>query len=207
MTRLLIWVFVLFFCGCTNTAIIQESEALQHENNEDRLLTKEEFFSRVSQSADLIYEGLRAIRDAVRLYSNDNNGELPSGSNQVLRALFLEEGYLEEWPVVPVFAFTDPVQKDFRYYSIFGDTDNNGVRDDVIILQDLKIEVCQDFVRRYASPGFGDKVYDFEAANDRYPAETIGRHIKIFAVNWSMATTPDSCDILWIVQYEGFPEE
>lgn len=207
MTKYLVWAFALFLCSCTNTAIITESAALQHESKEERLLAEEEFFARVSQTSDLIYEGMSAIRNAVSLYAKENNGALPSVSINAVRALLLEGGYLEEWPVVPAFAFTDPVKGDFRYFHNFGDTDNNGVKDDVISLDLLKIEVCQDFSRRYASSDLGGKVYDYEAEKKRYPAETIGRQIKLFAVNWSMETTPDYCEIVWVIRYEGFADE
>lgn len=207
MTKHLVWAFALFLCGCTNTAIITESADLQHESKAGRLLAEEEFFARASQSADLIYEGMSAVRNAVSLYLNDNDGALPSVGVNAVKDLLLDQEYIDAWPVVPSFAFTDPVQKEIKYFHGFGDTDNNGVSDDVINLEGLKNEVCQDFVRRYASPGFGDKVYDYEASRKRYPAETIGRHIKIFAVNWSMKTEPDYCEIVWIVRYEGFPDE
>lgn len=207
MKNLLILLFLLIVYGCANTAAIQEDVVLQHESNEDRLLTEEEFFARVSTSADLIYEGMSAVREAVNLYASDNNDTLPSGSRKIVKKLLLEGGYLEKWPVVPFFAFKDPVQRDIRYYANFADADNNGLTEDAIFLDDLKIEVCQEFVRRYASPGFGDDVYDYEAAEEQYPAATIGRHIKIFAVNWSTLKTPDYCTILWFIQYTGIPNE
>lgn len=203
---LVLWLFLIVY-GCASTPAIQEDFALQHESNEGRLLTEEEFFARVSKSADLIYEGMSAVRESVNLYANDNDGALPSGSIKAVKNLLLEGGYLEEWPVVPFFAFRDPIQKDIRYYADFADADNNGATEDAIFLEDLKIEVCQEFVRRYASPGFGDEVYDYEAAEEQYPAATIGRHIKIFAVNWSKLNTPDYCSILWFIQYTGIPDE
>ena len=201
---LILCVFLVFY-GCAGIAENQEDFVLQHESNEERLLTKEEFFARVSKSVDLIYEGMSAVREAVNLYAKDNNGALPSGSDEALKRALVEGGYLEKWPVVPFFALKDPVQRYIRYYTDFADADNNGMTEDAIFLDDLKIEVCQEFVHRYASPGFGDEVYDYEAAGEQYPAATIGRHIKIFAVNWSASRAPDSCSILWFIEYTGIP--
>jgi len=61
--------------------------------------------------------------------------------------------------------------------------------------------VCEEFVRRYASPGFGDTVYDFQAAGKRYPGQVIGKHIKIYAIDWSAGDFSEDCDIYWVVQY------
>ena len=143
-------------------------------------------------------------------YAIENSGNLPSGSIDSVRALLLEGGYLNEWPEAPAFAYTNPiitVFDEFRYYEKYDDMDGNGARDSAISVQNLKVEVCEDFVRRYPSPSFGDTIYDYEAEGKRYPGETIGRHIKVFAITWSKVTLPDHCDLLWVVQYTGFPDQ
>ena len=105
--------------------------------------------------------------------------------------VLVDGGYLKEWPVAPAFAFANPVQYDFIYQNTYDDTDGLGPKDKVLYVRELKNEVCEEFIRRYSSPGFGDMIYDFEAAGKKYPGETLGRHIKIYAINWSMATWPD----------------
>ncbi len=209
MKKLLLLLIALFVHGCASTAPENNdlnSNALRHETSESALLTEAEFMDRVSQSADIIYEGLRAIDDAAQQYFIDNKGSLPRTGNQ-LRDLLLARGYLEEWPEIPPFAFTEPrVQDVFKYFRGFANVDGVGPLEDVIDIIDLKNEVCQEFIRRYASPGFGDTIYDFEAAGNKYPTETIGEHIKIYAVNWETAEL-DRCDILWVMEYTGFTDK
>lgn len=185
--------------GCATG--VPKSTALLHENAESELLTEEEFMDRSSRSAKIIYEGLKAVDDAIKQYVFDHNGDFPPGTSGEVRALLLEQGYLEEWPVVPAFAFTKPVQLDIRYYNNYDDNDGNGLEDRIVFARELKLEVCEEFVSRYASPGFGDKIYDFKAAGKKYPGQTIGKHVKIYAINWSERPFPDTCDIMWVVQY------
>ena len=213
MKKWLFLLIVLFVHGCASIAPESteldsaelDSTALRHETSESALLTEAEFMDRVSQSADIIYEGLRAIDDAVQQYFIDNEGRLPRVGNQ-LRAFLLDGGYLEEWPVPPPFAFFDPGQGHFKFFRGYADVDGIGKLDDVITVMELKKEVCQVFARRYASPGFGDTIYDFEAAGNKYPTETTGEHIKIYAVNWETAEL-DRCDILWVMEYTGFTDK
>jgi hypothetical protein len=210
MKTLLYLLLAVLAYGCAagspkSTELRHESAELRHESAEKALLTEEKFMARVSKSADMIYEGMHAINDAAKLYAVDNNGSLPPGLRKAVRALLLDGGYLKEWPVVPAFAFAKPVQYDFTYHNSFDDMDGLGPEDDVLHVPQLKNEVCEEFIRRYSSPGFGDMIYDFEAAGKKYPGEALGRHIKIYAINWTMATTPDSCDILWVVKYNVPP--
>jgi hypothetical protein len=210
MKTLLYLLLAVLAYGCAagspkSTELRHESGELRHESAENALLTEEKFMDRASKSAAMIYEGLRAINDAAKLYAVDNNDSLPPGTQDVVRALLLDGGYLKEWPVAPAFAFANPVQNDFIYHNTYDDTDGLGPKDKVLYVRGLKNEVCEKFIRRYSSPGFGDKIYDFEAAGKKYPGETLGRHIKIYAVNWSMATSPDYCDILWVVKYNVPP--
>lgn len=199
MKILLYLLFSVLAYGCAAKA--PNSTSLLHESAESALLTEEEFMVRASRSATIIYEGLKAVDDAINQYVFDHNGEFPSGNAGQIKALLLEQGYLEEWPVVPAFAHAAPVQWAPRYYNNHEDADGNGLEDRIIFVQKLKLEVCEEFVRRYASPGFGDTVYDFQAAGKRYPGQTLGKHIKIYAINWSSDDFSEDCDIYWVVQY------
>ena len=206
MKTLLYLLLAVLTFGCAagspkTPAFRQETAELRHESAESALLTEEEFMDRAAQSATIIYEGLKAVDDAITRYTLDHNGDFPPGGHREVRALLLEQGYLQEWPIVPVFAYTDPVQFDIRYYNNYEDADGDGVEDRIIFARQLKLEVCEEFVRRYASPGFGDKVYDFKEAGKKYPGQTIGKHVKIYAINWSERPFPDTCDIMWVVQY------
>lgn len=205
MKRLLLFLIVVSACGCAGMA--QKTTKLSHETAESKVLTETEFMARVSQSATQIYEGFQAIDSAARQYATENNGNLPDGLRHETKAQVLDGGYLKEWPVVPEFAFTDPFQHEFKYYSQYDDADDNGKKDHIMFVQDLKLEVCEDFVRRYGSPGYGDTIYDFEAAGGKYPGQTIGRHMKVFAIKWEQSYRPDYCDLLWVVRYTGFPDE
>jgi hypothetical protein len=205
MKRLLLFLILVSVCGCASTT--QKTIKLRHETSESKLLTEAEFMGRVSQSATQIYEGFRAIDSAARLYASENGGNFPAGSRQEAKSKLLGGGYLNEWPVVPEFAFTDPTQYEIKYHSQYADADDNGKTDHSIYVQDLKLEVCDEFVRNYGSPGYGDTIYDFEAAGGKYPGQTIGRHIKIYAISWEKVLRPEYCDILWVVQYTGFPDE
>ncbi len=205
MKNMLFLLIVLFIYGCASIAPESNEPkitALRHETSESALLTEAEFMDRVSQSADLIYDGLRVVNDAASRYVIDLNVNQPGIGDKALQAKLLDEGYLKEWPVVPPFAFTDPVEGGFRYFSGYDDVDGVGGLDDLITVQDLKIEVCQIFIRRYASPGFGDTIHDFKAAGEKYPTETKGRHIRVYAVDWFRGER-DVCDILWVMQYPG----
>ncbi|MFC1779500.1 hypothetical protein ACFLZU_04090 [Thermodesulfobacteriota bacterium] len=206
MKTLLYLLLAVLAYGCAagspkTTAFRQETTELRHESAENALLTEEEFMDRAAQSATIIYEGLKAVDDAITRYTLDHNGDFPPGGYQEVRALLLEQGYLQEWPIVPAFAYTDPVQLDIRYYNNYQDADGDGVEDRIVFARELKLEVCEEFVRRYASPGFGDKVYDFQAAGKRYPGHTLGRHVKIYAINWTETSFSEACDIMWVVQY------
>lgn len=208
MKKLLLLLMVQFLYGCASTAPESKglnATALGHETSESELLTEAEFMDRVSRSADIIYEGMNLISDAANQYYVDNNGLLPPARKN-LRDILLDGGYLEEWPVPPPFAFFDPGQGHFKFFRGYADVDGIGKLDDVITVMELKNEVCQVFARRYASPGFGDTIYDFEAAGNKYPTETTGEHIKIYAVNWETAEL-DRCDILWVMEYTGFTDK
>jgi hypothetical protein len=208
MKKRLLLLSVLFICGCTS--ITPESKGLNvttllHETSESALLTEEEFMDRVSRSADIIYEGMNVISDATNQFYIDNNGLLPP-ARKSLRDLLLDGGYLEEWPVAPPFAFFDRRQGHFRFFRGYADVDGVGKLDDVITVIELKNEVCQVFTRRYASPGFRDTIYDFEVAGNKYPAEKLGGHIKVYAVRW-FTDDVDHCDILWVMDYTDIPEK
>ena len=208
MKKLLALLIVLFVCGCANIVAIKnesDSTALRHEKSEVKLLTEAEFMDRVSRSATLIYEGMQAIRDAAYQYATDNNGNFPSGSFKVLKALLLDGGYLKTWPPVPPFAYTDPVQYELMYKAGYADMDGLGGPDDVIYAQDLKIEVCEEFIQRYSSVGPGDIIYDYEANGKRFPGEVLGRHMIIYAISWSNVDISDYCDIEWVVHYNVPP--
>jgi len=208
MKKLLLLLIVLFVSGCANiVAVKNESDltALRHENSEVELLTEAEFMSRVSRSATLIYEGMVAISDAAKLYALENNGKLPPGGRKAVRSLLLDGGYLKTWPTIPPFAFTDPVEYEFRYKNGFADLDGLGEADDLIYAQDLKIEVCEDFLHRYSSAGSGDVIYDYEANGGKYPGEVFGRHVKIYAITWSDLNISEYCDIEWVMQYNVPP--
>ena len=210
MLRLLLFAIFAISCGCSNTAVTQENASIPHEDTESTLISEAQFFDRVSQSTTLIYSGFNAILNAADQYAIQNGGNLPSGNTDTVKELLLEGGGVEEWPTARAFAYTDPavtVFDEFKYYEKFADMDGNGTKDSAISIQKLKVEVCLDFARRYSSPGFGEKIYDFESAGKKYPGETIGRHIKVFAISWSKARQPDYCDLLWVVQYTGVSDQ
>ena len=199
MNKLLALLVVMIVQGCAGDTL-QRTELL-HEHNEVKLITEQEFMARVARSATLIYEGLSSISTAAQLYAQDHEGRLPSGNSDKVKKLLLDGGYLNAWPVIPPFAFTNPVQDELSYMNRYDNLDNIGERDDIIYAQDLKIEVCEEFSRRYSSPGLEDVIYDYEANEDNYPGETIGRHIKVYAISWSKTTSPDYCDVEWVVRY------
>ena len=175
---------------------------LLHEESEPNLLTKQEFIDRSVQSALLIYEGMRTVSEAAQKYALDNNDTLPiSNPQKTVKELLLEGGYLNSWPTVPPFAFTDPTQLELKYANGYDDMDGIGAPDDVIFLQDVKIEVCKEFIRRYSSTGFDDIIYNYEANKEKYPGEVFGRHIKIYAINWAGEEYIEYCDIEWVMQY------
>lgn len=199
MRKLLILFVTLMVYGCTS--MTSQNPVLRHEQDESRLLTAEEFMARVSQSVSIIYDGMNAISEAAERYALDHDGRLPPGNMKTIKSQFLDGGYLKAWPEVPPFAFADPVQYEFNYVNGYDNLDNIGAHDDVIFVPDLKVEVCEEFIRRYSTSGMQDVIYDYEANNDRYPGETIGRHVKIYAITWARSEKPDYCDIEWVMQY------
>ena len=190
---------IMFFFGCANIAL--QDTALRHEHDEVSLLTKAEFMERASQSAVLGYEGMLAISEAAKQYALDNDGFLPVGGRNAIRSLLMERGYIKTWPAIPPFAFTDPVQHEFRYSGRYDDMDGKGAYDAVIFARDLKIEVCEEFIRRYSSFGPDDVIHEYEDNGQKAPGELIGRHIKIFAISWDKYFSPYYCDINWVMQY------
>jgi hypothetical protein len=207
MKKLLLPLTVLFMFGCANISP-NLGTSLPHESSESKLMTEEEFRDRAKQSAALVYEGMREVHDAARQYALDNNGSLPVGSSRVVEPLLLQGGYLKTWPVIPPFAFTDPVQKDLRYISKYDNMDGIGPLEDLISAPDLKIEVCEEFILHYSSFGPGDTIYDYEANRSQFPGQRIGRHIKIYAINWSRVNSQGSdadpaayCEVQWVMQY------
>ena len=199
MRNLLILFVILMAYGCIS--MTSQNVVLRHEQDESRVLTEKEFMARVSQSADIIYDGMNAISEAAERYALDHDGRLPPGNLKTIKSQFLDSGYLKAWPEVPPFAFADPVQYEFNYVNGYDNLDNVGAHDDVIFVPDLKIEVCEEFVRRYSNSATEDLIYDHEANNNRYPGETIGRHVKIYAITWDRSEKPDYCDIEWVMQY------
>ena len=215
MKILFLFVF-LFVYGCADTALQSSSlwqkkdvssPLMRHEEDESKLLTKEEFMERVVQSATMIYEGLSAINDAGERYAIDNDGRLPQGRDSVVRSMLIDEGYLNAWPVVPAFAFTDSDEHnhDFVYSPKLDDMDGSGARDDVILVQDLKLEVCEEFSRSYSDFKPDVIIHDFEAEEEKYPAEVYGMHIKVFAIMYAKTQEPDYCEIEWVVKYNEPP--
>ena len=195
--RLLLSVLLVY--GCAGTPM--EDSAIRHETSESQLLTEQEFMERASQSAALIYEGFDSISRAAGQYAMDNDGRLPAGLPKAVKALLLERGYLERWPVLPPFAFANPVDYPFVYSNGYDDMDGIGAKDDAISAQELKLEVCEAFVSRYTSFGPGDIIHDFKADGGKYPGELDGRHIKVFAIIWQYEIQPESCEIIWVMQY------
>jgi len=191
----------LFFFGCGVTLPASEPR-LQHETSEPELMTEQEFTDRSVQSALLIYEGMRTVSEAAQKYALDNNDTLPiSNPQKTVKELLLEGGYLKSWPTVPPFAFTDPTQLELTYANGYDDMDGIGAPDDVIFLQDVKIEVCKEFIRRHSSAGPDDIIYNYKANKEKYPGEVFGRHIKIYAINWPGEEYNEYCDIEWVIQY------
>ena len=83
----------------------------------------------------------------------------------------------------------------------FLDMDGLGEMDDVIFLQDLKVEVCEEFFRLYPGDMPGDVIFDYEANGKRYPGDVFGRHVKVYAITWSTTDPIEYCDIEWVMQY------
>ena len=190
---------VLLVYGCVSIA--PQGTGMRHEKDELELLTEEEFMDRVSRSATQVYEGLSAISVAAEQYAKDHDGLLPRGSHRKVKAMLLDGGYLKTWPVVSLFAFTEPRQRDFDYLNEHADMDGLGARDDIIYLPNLKIEVCEEFSRRYSSFAPDVMIHDVKAERKRYPGETVGRHIKVFAISWSRIEDSEECEIEWIMKY------
>jgi hypothetical protein len=199
--KLLLLFIPLFVFGCTGVGPSHNKGELLHENNESRLLTEEEFMDRASQAATLVYERMRIISDAANLYAADNAGKLPSGNFNDVETLLMEGGYLKVWPALPPFAFTNPVSNKLRYSTRYGDMDGSAPHDDVLYAQGLKIEVCEAFARRYSSFGPNDIIHDYQANGDKAPGATLGKHMKVYAMIWEMATRYEYCDIVWVMQY------
>lgn len=194
-----LFLIVLLIYGCVGVS--SQDSSLRHESDEVELLTESEFMERASQVATQIYEGLSAIRDAAEKYAMDHNGQLPQGPDTVVRKTLLDGGYLTDWPAVSLFAFTEPEQRDFYYLNKHDDMDGIGERDDIIYVPNLKLEVCEAFSRRYSSFAPETVVHDFEAEGKRYPGQTVGRHIKVFAISWSRLEDSEECEIEWVVKY------
>ena len=62
-------------------------------------------------------------------------------------------------------------------------------------IQDIEKSFCD-------LPDKIDEIYDFEAAGKRYPKHTLREEVKIYAITWSMKSTPDFCDVLWVLEYK-----
>jgi len=198
MQKIPLFLIVLLVYGCVS--ISPQGTALRHESYEPELLTEAEFMERASQSATQIYEGLSAISGAAEQYAKGHDGQLPQGSSAVVKETLLDGGYLTDWPVVSLFAFAKPRQRDFNYRNKYDDMDGIGERDDIIYLNQLKIEVCEAFSRRYSSFAPETVIHDFEAEGKRYPGETVGRHIKVFAIIW-LRESSEKCEIEWVMKY------
>ena len=133
---------ILFLSGCADISLQDPvlQDVLLHEEDEAQLLTEAEFMSRVSQSAAIINDGLLEIQGAVEKYAADNGGSMPSGKHEEIKSLLLDGGYIERWPTVPPFAFTDhQAEHELRFSRRFEDLDGRGAFDDVVFVQDLKL--------------------------------------------------------------------
>ena len=113
MQKIPLFLIVLLVYGCVS--ISPQGTALRHESYEPELLTEAEFMERASQSATQVYEGLSAISGAAEQYAKGHDGQLPQGSSAVVKETLLDGGYLTDWPVVSLFAFAKPRQRDFNY--------------------------------------------------------------------------------------------
>ena len=199
MKKIALFLIVLLVYGCVSTSL--QVSSLGHESYERELLTEEEFMTRASRSAAQIYQGLSAISLAAEKYAKDHDGQLPQGVASTVKEKLLEGKYLTAWPVVSLFAFTEPRQRDFNYLNKHDDMDGIGGPDDIIFVPNLKLEVCEEFSRRYSSFAPDVIIHDFEAERRRYPGEIVGRDIKIFAISWSRIEDSDECEIQWVMKY------
>lgn len=199
MQKIFLSLMMMLFLGCANIAL--QDTALRHESDEVDLLTKDEFIDRASRSALLVYEGMLAVSEAAKQYALDHDGLLPTGGHRAVRSLLMEQGYINVWPVLPIFAFSDPVQNEVKYSSGYSDMDGKGAYDSVIYVQELKVEVCEEFIHRFSSFGPGDVIYEYEENGNKAPGELFGRHIKIYAISWEKSFSRDFCDVNWVMQY------
>ena len=206
MRKFLFYLGLLLLCGCSGLRLTGNSgdiATLQHENQASQLLSEEEFMARATRSATLLYQGMLAISDAAKQYAAAHDNQLPRGTTEQIKHLLLDGGFLDVWPVVPPFAFVEQIPNlpDFRYKNNHDDMDGIGAMDDIIYVQDLKLEVCEEFSRLYSSFSPETVIHDFVAARERYPGEVFGRHITVYAINWSMEQWPDYCEVEWVMKY------
>jgi hypothetical protein len=203
MINILLLIATMLSSGCSISSLHSTSpkDSPLHEEALNTLMAEEEFMEKATLSAQIIHEGLRTISEATLRHGLDKDGNFPLRDATQIRARLLEEGYLNSWPPIPPFAFTDPIQDDITYLHRYDNLDRLGNKEDVIVAQNLKIEVCEAFSRSYSSLDASELVFDFVAHGDRYPAEVYGKPLQTYAINWSMIEAWEYCEIQWVVQY------
>lgn len=203
MINLLILITALLSSGCSLPSVHMTSPetTLLHEESLNTQMTEEEFMEKAALSAQIIHEGLRSISEAALRHGLDKDGNFPLTDANQIKARLLEEGFLNSWPQIPPFAFTDSIQDEFTYFHRYDNLDRLGNTEDVVVAQNLKIEVCEAFSRSYSSLDASELVFDFVAHDNRYPAEVYGEPLQTYAINWSMIEAWEYCEIQWVVQY------
>ena len=203
MINRLILITALLSSGCSLSYLHTTSPeaSLLHEQSLNTRMTEEEFMEKAALSAQIIYDGLRTISEAALRHGLDEKGNFPLRAADQIMARLLEEGYLNTWPQIPPFAFTDSIHDELTYFHRYDNLDRLGHTEDVIVAQNLKIEVCEAYSHSYSMLDASELVFDFVAHGDRYPAEVYGEPLQTYAINWSMIEAWEYCEIQWVVQY------
>jgi hypothetical protein len=148
--------------------------------------------------AEKTYNDLGLISEAVTRYKEDH-GDFPRGDFWQVRATLFQEGYLKAFPSPAPGIFSGQTM-DYRLDTKFAKMDDNAEQDAAIAVWGLKDDFCRAFNNRYSSDHSGATIYDWEAAGKKYPGQTIGRHMKTYAIKWE-SDAVDDCEVEWVIEY------
>jgi hypothetical protein len=149
-----------------------------------------------AQAATKIYEDMRTISDAAERYALDNDGSLPQGTTVAVKKMLQEGGYLKTWPS------SSGTYGTYEYRSGYDDMDGGSAADDALYTEEFTDVVCSEFMAKYASAlgTLQSAQWDYAANGKTYPAVTLGKGARIFAIKWASADV-DKCQIIWVMRY------
>jgi hypothetical protein len=148
--------------------------------------------------AKRVYKQMSGLQKVLLKYEAEH-GHLPQGNYTTAEKALIKEGYLKRYPQADPSLF-GPEGGEYQFHPNWDKMDEGSAVDSILVLSGLKDDFCKLYNNLYSSNNSGFTIYDWEANGKRYPATTIGKNMRIYAIKYETATQ-DFCWIEWVISY------